>query len=46
MTADDWQTTHANKVVDLATAIRAIPAGRRILVGSGAAVQVGKVRAA
>lgn len=38
MSAVDWQATHAGKIVDLPTAIRAIPAGRRILVGSGAAV--------
>jgi len=38
MIADNWQAVHAAKVVDLGTAIRAIPPGRRILVGSGAAV--------
>jgi len=38
MIADNWQAVHADKVVDLATAIRAVPPGRRILLGSGAAV--------
>ncbi len=32
-----WQERFASRVTDAATAIRAIPAGRRILIGSGAA---------
>ena len=36
----DWKQTHAAKVVDAAAAIRAIPPGRRILIGSGAAEPV------
>ena len=32
-----WQKRFASQVTDAATAIRAIPAGRRILIGSGAA---------
>ncbi|MHC4550162.1 MAG: GNAT family N-acetyltransferase [Planctomycetota bacterium] len=38
MRSEDWQKEHAAKIVALPTAIQAIPAGRRILVGSGAAV--------
>lgn len=36
-TVTDWQTRFADKITTAEQAIRAIPRGRRILVGSGAA---------
>lgn len=37
MTSNDWQTRYADKVTTAEGAIKAIPRGRRILIGSGAA---------
>jgi acyl-CoA hydrolase/GNAT superfamily N-acetyltransferase len=41
---EDWQSRWKDKVTDVQTAIAAIPRGRRILVGSGAAVPQRLVR--
>lgn len=43
--ARDWRQRYADKVVTAEEAIRAIPPGRRILIGSGAAEPVTLVRA-
>jgi acyl-CoA hydrolase/GNAT superfamily N-acetyltransferase len=39
----DWQRRYADKTTDAASAVRAIRAGRRILIGSGAAEPIGLV---
>lgn len=41
----EWRARYANKVVTAEEAIRAIPPGRRILIGSGAAEPVSLVKA-
>jgi acyl-CoA hydrolase/GNAT superfamily N-acetyltransferase len=45
MHGQEWQQRYAEKVATAEAAIRLIPAGRRILIGSGAAEPVGLVQA-